>query len=353
MKLAILSFYSGFVSRGVETFVQELSANLAQKIDLTVYQAGPVSDSNTYPAQTIKLDLDLPQKDATGTLSRYFFLDYYSRKICQFTHKTLRLLESDPPDILLPLNNGWMSFLSKKFAWQHQTKLVLAGFAGIGWEDKLNLWLNPEVFICCTRYHVDWAGKINPKARLKLIHIGVNTKRFRPEGKKYPLKLKPPIVLCVAGPQAYKRLDLAIKAVAGLKDVSFLVIGQQSARINQLGQKLLGSRYQNLQVEYQDLDSVYRSVNLFTLPSAAHEAYGISILEALASNLPVVVNNDQIRKELVGSVGLTVDPTNLKAYRQAIKTGLAQNFANRPRQQALKFSWTKISQEYLQFFQSL
>ena len=353
MKIAILSFYSGHVNRGAETFVHELSSQLAPKIDLTVFQSGPALKNSAYQVKTINQSTNFACPDPTTSLPRYLFLDYYSRQIAKFTRQALNQLKSAPPDILIALNNGWMSLLAKKFCQQQATKLILAGLSGIGWDDKLNLKLKPDTFICFTRHQADWAKTINPNAKLKLIHIGVNTLRFKPQGKKYEHKLRPPVVLSIAGPQAHKRTDLVIKAVSRLSHASLLLVGQQRPQINQLAKGLLGARYKNIKVDYQKMGSVYRSCDLFTLPSASHEAYGISILEALASNLPVIVNRDPIRQELVNKAGITLDPTNVPLYAQAIKTALAKNYHHQPRQQALKFSWPKISQQYLQLFNSL
>jgi glycosyltransferase involved in cell wall biosynthesis len=310
MKVAILSFYSGLVSRGVETFVTELSAHLKGKVDLKVYQADSVG---------IKLE---PKPDTTGKISRYLFLDYYSLKIKQFTQSILERLAGDPPDIIMALNNGWMSLLTKQFCRQHKTKLVLAGFSGIGWDDKVNLWLKPDCFIVCTKWQAGWAKGINSQCKIVTINIGVNTERFKPEGKKYQHGLKPPVILVVAGPQTFKRVELAIEAVHSLNDVSLLVVGEQREAINNLGGKLLGERYKNVQVGYEKLDSVYRACQAYTLPSGSGEAYGISILEAMASGLPVVVNDDPIRRELVGDVGILVDPTNEARYVAGLKLAL-------------------------------
>ncbi len=338
MKIAILSYYQSHVSRGVETFVHELSEHLLKKVDLKIYQ-------------TDKMPKKIKPK--TPNPFTYLYLDNHSLKIKSFTQKTLKQLQSDPPDILMPLNNGWMTFLSKRFCSKHKTKLVLAGLSGIGWDDKVNLWLKPDAFVACTRSQADWAKTINPQANITTINIGVNTNRFKPQGNKYPHGLKPPVVLAIAGPEPYKRIDLAIKAVAQLKNTSLLVVGSQPNKLIKLGQSLLGTRFKNIQVNYQNLASVYRSVNIFTLPSESHEAYGITILEALATNLPVVVNHDPIRQELVGQAGLLVDPANLGQYVKSLKTALTKNFGQRPREQALKFSWQNIASQHLQLWQSL
>lgn len=338
MKVAVLSFYQGRVTRGVETFVHELNSKLKNQVDLTVYQAGLMPPAS---------------KAVRPNLLTLFYLDQHSLAIKVFSRRILIRLALSPPDILMPLNNGWMSLLAKRFCQRYPTKLVLPGFAGISWEDRLNLFLNPDAFVACTKHQADWARTINPRAKIVTINIGVNTDRFKSEGGKYAHGLTPPVVLCIAGPEDYKRVDLAIKAVARLKHTSLLVVGQQTKSIIELGEKLLGSGFKNIQVDYQRLDQIYRSVDAFTLPSKACEAYGISILEALATNLPVVVNDDPIRQELVGKAGILVKPEDLSAYAQALQTALSVPLDNHPRRQALKFSWEIISKQYRQLWSEL
>ena len=52
-KIALLSYYSGIVDRGVETFVSEISKRLAKDFDLTVYMAGKI-DLQKYKTRQIK-----------------------------------------------------------------------------------------------------------------------------------------------------------------------------------------------------------------------------------------------------------------------------------------------------------
>src|SRR3989338_7377858 len=124
MKVAILSFYSGLVSRGVETFVRELFNRVKDRAELKIYQADKMP--------------------VAGNKLAYLFLDSPSLAIRQFTREILAKLALDPPDIIMALNNGWMSLLAKQFCRQRKSKLVLAGFSGIGWGDKVNLWFNPD-----------------------------------------------------------------------------------------------------------------------------------------------------------------------------------------------------------------
>jgi glycosyltransferase involved in cell wall biosynthesis len=73
----------------------------------------------------------------------------------------------------------------------------------------------------------------------------------------------------------------------------------------------------------------------------------------MASGLPVVVNNDSIRREIIGNSGILVDPENEIQYSQALVKALKSDWKNRPVFEASRFSWNKISDDYENLFKSL
>jgi len=97
----------------------------------------------------------------------------------------------------------------------------------------------------------------------------------------------------------------------------------------------------------------YRAANIFTLPSWSYEAFGIVYLEAMASGIPVVATDDELRREIVGDAGILVDPTDLDSYANALKKALSIDWGNKPRIQAEKFDWDKIAKKYEKLFENL
>ena len=56
----------------------------------------------------------------------------------------------------------------------HGAKLIISGQAGLGWDDKLNLWVFPDVFVGLTEYQCRWARKVNPFVKVIKIPNGVD-----------------------------------------------------------------------------------------------------------------------------------------------------------------------------------
>ena len=101
------------------------------------------------------------------------------------------------------------------------------------------------------------------------------------------------------------------------------------------------------------MSEVYRRANLLVFPTVPWESFGIVLIEAMASGLPVVATDDPIRREIVGDAGLFVDPTNIEEYAKAIEKALSTDWGDKPRKQAEKFSWDIIASSYEELFKNI
>lgn len=305
MKIVFLSRYQNQFERGAEIFVKELSKRLAKNHLVDV----------------------LVGKDADSIV------------------KVL----SGGYDIVIPVNGRLQGLKMSLFRLIGGYKLLISGHSGRGWDDILNIAIaKPDIFVALTDSMLKWAKKWAWGTRLIKIPNGIDLQKFSPEGEKINIDLEKPIVLSVGALVWYKHHERVIEAISRLDDVSLLVVGDGDLKdkLQEMGNKTLGKRFKIMNPKYQDMQKLYRSVDLFTLPSWDREAFGIVYLEAMASGLAVVAPNDLSRKEIIGDGGLLVNVENSAEYAKSIQEALNRNWGNKPRQQAMKFSWEKVANKY-------
>ncbi len=303
-----------------------------------------------------------PYQGTESSLLRRVYLDPTSLQFNTQTKKILSNLSSFPPDILYPVNNGWQSILAKKFCLQHKTKLLLAGHSGPGWDDRVNLWLCPNAFITFSQAQAEWARGVTKKVPVHVIPHAIDTNQFQPGKSPLKLNLPKPIFISVAAlkqgrGETHKNIKATIEAIDNLKKGSLLLIGDgpDAERIDGIANyKLSAMRYKRITVSHNVINQYYRAADVFTLASSASEAFGISYLEALASNLPVVTTDDNLRHEIIGPAGVYIkDPNNVTEYSRGLQKAMDTKWSNLPRIQAQKYSWDKIIPQYKNLFDSL
>lgn len=350
--IAILSFYSGVVDRGVETFAYELAKRLSKTHKITIFQGGQTIQNPQVRTNHISAFAAIP-KSSNGLMAK-IYLDVQSIKILLFTLKCIPKVIKGRYDVVIPLNGGWQTVLIKSLSVFAKFKILISGHAGIGSDDAWNLYFHPDVFIALTSSEKTWAQKLTNEVAIETIPNGVDLSKFHPKIMAKKIELKKPIVICTSALDSYKRIDLTIKAVAKTKDLSLLILGDGHLRgyLDSLGKRLLANRYQRLTVPYKETPSYYKAGDVFTLVSKT-EAFGNSYLEAMACNLPVVATCDESRREIIGDAGILTDPENLTKYAKDLEIASLTNYRNIPYNQALKFSWNKVAAEYSKVLKKL
>lgn len=338
MKILFINIYQDTVVRGAETFITELSKRLSVNNKVKIISGGNVI---------------VPPK-SEGRLSRPF-LDRNGRAIAWFTIKKLPEIWKEKADIIIPLNGGWQPAFIRILTWLRGSKMVISGQSGIGWDDLNNLWNFPNAFIALSTPAEKWAKKAMPIVKSIYIPNGVDLVGFKIKNDR--LKNGTKIVLAVGAFTEQKRLNLAIDAVAKLKNVKLIIAGgggELKEKIMDYGLKILGKyKFQILSVPFEKMPEVYSKADVFTLPSTSSEAFGNVLVEAMASGLPVVATNNPIRSEIVGDAGILTDPKDADVYARDLETALKTNWGEKPRRQAENFSWDEIAKKYEELFQTL
>jgi glycosyltransferase involved in cell wall biosynthesis len=285
-----------------------------------------------------------------------FFLDPQGIGVLLFVLKNVGKLWKTKYDIVIPMDGGWEALIVRKLTWLYGGKEVISGQSGKGWVDRINILCCPNIFVSLSSWSLRKLKWMNPFIKYRYIPNGVDLEKFEPKGEAFEVGLKKPVVLAAGAFTEQKRLDLAIKAVGKLKNVSLLVVGgggEKEQDIKILGEKILGDRFKLLSVPFEKMPEIYQAADVFTLPSASSEAFGNVFVEAMASGLPVVATNDPIRNEIIGDAGILIDPTDTEAYSLALMKALEINWSGKPRRQAEKFDWDKIAEQYEDLFKAL
>ncbi len=354
LKVAFLSFYSGEIYRGVETYVYELGNKLVELgVDVTVYQNGPKLKDSKYKTISTNFKINWNQKGINGKILKIPFTDYYARLVGKFTKTVLSKIDKDT-QIVISTNGSLQVLYLRIWSFFKKRKHIAVGQSGPGADDKWNLLCMPDMFIALTEFHKNWAKKFNPFVKVEKIPNGVDLNKFNSKVKPLKINLPHPIILSVGALEKGKRLDLLIKTAAKTK-ASLLLVGkgELESEFIKTGNKLMPNRLKIMSFPFDEMPGVYPTCDLFTYPTVLWESFGIAMVEAMASGLPIVATDDPIRREIVGDAGLFVDPTNIEKYADTLERALKTKWGSKPRQQAEKFSWDDIAKKYKKLFEDL
>lgn len=301
MKIAFLSRYQKTISRGAENFVAELTRRLSKDHEVDIFAGYDADDSSKLKGNY---------------------------------------------DVVIPINGRLQSLRVSLGRMRGKYKLLISGHSGIGRDDIWNIAVcKPDVFVALTDRMANWAKGWAWGSKVVKIHNGIDLERFTPQGEKMNLGLPKPVVLSVGALVWYKHHERVIKAV---KKGSLLIAGRgpEKEKLEKLGREFLGDRFRIVSFDYENMPKVYRSADLFTLPSWDREAFGLVYLEAMASGLGVVAPDDSSRRELIGESGLFTDVDNIPGFTRSLEKALSMNWSKKAREQAEKFSWEIIAGEY-------
>ncbi len=166
--------------------------------------------------------------------------------------------------------------------------------------------------------------------RIQVVPFGVDTARFAPgetDGSRAfrAAWSERPTVLFLGRLRHYKGLDYLVRAVEKLDDVGLVVAGDGPGRDRLVAgaTERLGERFRHIpEVTEDDLPHLYRAADVFCLPSTKPaETFGISVLEAMSSGLPVITTELGTATSTInisGTTGLVVPPSDHDALADAI-----------------------------------
>jgi len=110
-------------------------------------------------------------------------------------------------------------------------------------------------------------------------------------------------------------------------------------------------------VKDEDLPFLFASAHLFFFPSH-YEGFGLPVLEAMSSGVPVICSNASSLPEVAGGAALIFDPMDVDALSQLILKGLEDDTWRKTAKekglmQATTFNWQKCAKETMAVYREL
>ncbi len=145
--------------------------------------------------------------------------------------------------------------------------------------------------------------------------------------KKYDISAG--YLLYVGTIEKRKNLLNIVKALhSGKISRPLVVIGRQTSYAKVVKEYVDTHQLKNIRflenVPGQDLASIYQMASLFIYPSV-YEGFGIPILEALYSKIPVITTSGGCFREAGGEHSIYIDPENIEQISDSIKEVLSNN----------------------------
>ena len=220
----------------------------------------------------------------------------------------------------------------------------------------------------CTRRDIMELGEIDD-SRIDVVYQSCDT-RFRqqvsPEQKqdvraRYSLPKR--YVLFVGTIEERKNALLAAQALPYLSDdIHLVLVGRQTAYAKTIfsfaRQNGLANRIHMLSgVPTSDLYAIYQQAECFVYPSR-YEGFGIPVIEAIQSRLPVIACTGSCLEEAGGPDNVYVDPDEPQEMAMAIKSitdnpDAARQIVTRSLDYIRRFENGNVAQEMLNVYRSL
>lgn len=174
----------------------------------------------------------------------------------------------------------------------------------------------------------------DPK-KITVIGYGVNLDRFKPKSLDTKYKILNTRVLFVGRLVKEKGILDLLEACQNLAGNSSALPQNDDIELQIIGKEPLGTRIRarsfsrcfgrdqdDGMMSYENMPKVYQNADIFVLPSKPtkywEEYYGMAILEAMASGLPIISTKSGAIPEIIGKAGILVKPGNIQELKQAL-----------------------------------
>ncbi len=205
--------------------------------------------------------------------------------------------------------------------------------------------------------------------RVKIIYPSFDTiisdQPFHTIADKFNIPSK--YILYVGNLEPRKNINTLIKSFAELKkesdlDYHLVIAGQKGWLYDDIFKTVEDLGMSNHitftgYVSTEDKSALYKNASLFVYPSL-YEGFGIPILEAMSSGVPVICSNTSSMPEVAGNAAILINPDNPNNIADAMYKLLSSEDLRNKKvelgyQQIKKFSWDKSAAELIEIYREV
>lgn len=208
--------------------------------------------------------------------------------------------------------------------------------------------------------------------KIEVVYPGIDRRYFERledgevERVRDRFDLDKPYALFVGNPKPHKNLSNIITAFAQAhegRDLDFDLVcvgGDEEAHAHNrhtASRVGIADRLRILgRVNADHLPALYQGSALFVYPTL-YEGFGLPVVEAMASGVPVITSNTSALKEVAEGAARLVDPLDVTALTQEIARcltdeSLRQRLRQAGRERAREYSWEKTARRVLEVYES-
>lgn len=210
--------------------------------------------------------------------------------------------------------------------------------------------------------------------KVAVIHHGVDHERFRPKTDGVVIstdeamlgRLPHRYVLHIGTIEPRKNIETLVSAFDILAsqdaEISLVLVGQRGWKSSPIFSRILSSKFNDRikvfgYLSEHDLLVTLQNASCVAYPSFA-EGFGLPVLEAMATGIPVVTSSGSVMEEVSGEYGWLCDPSNAEDIADAIEDATSDRSDVVTRTEGAiewsrRFDWANTALAHLNIYRSL
>jgi glycosyltransferase involved in cell wall biosynthesis len=287
------------------------------------------------------------EKELIGSDVRLINLEKRNRwDLLGFLRRFFRMIRQERPEILYSFLSGPNILAALTAPFWPRTKLIWAlcasnmDFSRYDWLVRWAHWLETRLSpLPCLIISNSEAGRIHaiaqgfPASKIKIIHNGFDTERFRPNRearqtlrKEWNIPEDSPLIGLIGRLDPMKGHECFLRAAAGfvrsVPNGRFICVGEGPSdyreRLSHLAERL-GLREQLIWSNHRtDLNGVYNALDILVSASSYGEGLSNVLGEAMAAGTPCIVTEVGDAARVVGTYGSVVPPDHPERLTEAM-----------------------------------